>query len=127
MIYDGKPPGRVPTIMSDFTNLRKARHTKEHLKSYVSRAPSEHDEAVQASLQLAKGGKLRSRLSAMSNGLYATWPTSRFDIRIADEDPLRGRGVFSRERYRPGKSAFVTDVWHNLFLQTQDDDFFFLL
>ena len=101
--------------MSDFANLRKARHAKDQLKSYVSRAPDEHDDVVQASPQLAKGGGLPNKLAAASNGLYAAWPTSRFDIRITDEDALRGRGIFSREQYRPGQSAFAIDVRHNPF------------
>ena len=47
----------------------------------------------------------------------------RFDIRITDEDPLRGRG---RERYRPGRSAFrLSGTIHSL--QTQDVEFFFLV
>ena len=62
--------------MSDFANLRKARHAKDQLKSYVSRAPDEHDDVVQASPQLAKGGGLPNKLAAASNGLYAAWPTS---------------------------------------------------
>lgn len=95
--------------MSDFTNLRKARHAKEQLKSYVTIAPNEHDP------QLAKGDGLSSKLATASNGHYTAWPTSRFDIHITDEDAFRGRGVFSREQYRPGKSAFATDVWHNPF------------
>jgi hypothetical protein len=87
-------------FMSDFANLRKARHAKEQLKSYVSRTLNEHEEVQ----QLAKAGGL---LVEVPNGLYTAWPTSRFEIRIEDEDSLRGRGVFSREQYHPGKSAFA--------------------
>lgn len=85
--------------MSDFANLRKARHAKEHQKSYISRSKREQDQSVQKD---AKPGELPSELL---EGFYIAWPASRFEIRISVEDALRGRGVFSREQYRPGKSS----------------------
>jgi hypothetical protein len=80
--------------MSNFANLRKARRAKEQQKSYIK---SEHEQGIQ------KDTKSPSEVAELLEGFYTTWPTSRFEIRISVEDSLRGRGVFSREQYRPGK------------------------
>ncbi len=88
--------------MSDFANLRKARRAKEQQKSYISHSKSEHEQGVQKD---TKAGELPGEVAGLLEGFYTTWPTSRFEIRISVEDSLRGRGIFSREQYRRGKSS----------------------